>query len=238
MNSRDISELKIFALIAFRDESKHLPGLLSHLRDYVDGFIGFDDCSTDNSFEIASTEPKMVGLFQRKIPSSDHYFEVQNREAMLRAACRFGANWVLCCDADERFETRFLEQLRGLCMHPPATVIGLRLVALWEDLCTYRVGNAFKYVLFPTEDPKPYYARGLLHQQWYPPRMDSEPKQVLDYNIYHLGSFTKEIRLERFSKFERIDPHHVHQRRGYNNLIDESDLRLAQITPERSFRLD
>ena len=59
----DTDAVKIFALIAFRDEETHLPGLLSHLRDYVDGFIGFDDCSTDKSFEIASSEPKMTGLF-------------------------------------------------------------------------------------------------------------------------------------------------------------------------------
>jgi hypothetical protein len=233
-----MSPPKIFALIAFRDEERYLPGLLSHLRDFVDGFIGFDDCSVDSSFEIASHEPKMIGLFQRKVASPDHLFEVQNREALLRAAYRHGADWVLCCDADERFETRFLEQLRILCTNPPAVVMGMRLLALWENLDTYRIGNAFKYVLFPAKDPKPYYQRGLLHQQWYPPELDTARKQILDFHVYHLGSLTSKDRLERYNKFERIDPAHVQQPQGYKNLIDESGLQLARITPDRSFRFE
>ena len=229
---------RVFGIIAFRNEEKHLPGLLSHVRDYVDGFIAFDDCSTDSSFAIARNEQKMLGIFQRKTPSSDHHFEVQNREALLRAAHRHGANWVLCCDADERFETRFLEQMRSVCASPPARVIGLRLVAAWENLQTYRVGKAFKYVLFPAIDPKPYYRRGLLHQPWYPPTLEKSPKKLLDYYVYHLGSLTRADREERFIKFERIDPHHRHQPQGYRNLIDESDLTLAPIPPERQFRYE
>ena len=81
-----MSTERILALIAFRDEEKHLPGLFSHLRNYVDGFIAFDDCSTDRSMEIARAEPKMVELFDRQVPSTDHFFEVQNRETLLRAA--------------------------------------------------------------------------------------------------------------------------------------------------------
>ena len=69
---------KILAVIAFRDEEKHLPGLFSHLRDYVDGFVAFDDCSTDRSADIARAEPKMAGYFERHVPSADHFFEVQN----------------------------------------------------------------------------------------------------------------------------------------------------------------
>lgn len=232
-----MSAPKVIALIAFRDEEKHLPGLFSHLRNYVDAFIAFDDNSSDTSFQIAEREPKMLGLFQRKMPSQDHHYEVQNREALLRAARRHGANWVLCCDADERFETRFLEDLRRLCSSTSATVLGLRLVAVWENLQTYRVGKAFKYVLFPAIDPKPYYRRGLLHQPWYPPQFETS-KKLLGYNIYHLGSLTQKDRQERYEKFERIDPHHHHQPQGYRNIIDESNLKLQPIPSERAFRYE
>jgi glycosyltransferase involved in cell wall biosynthesis len=232
-----MSSQKKIAVIAFRNEEKHLSGLFSHLSDYVDGFVAFDDCSTDNSFEIARQEPKMVGVFQRKTPSPDHHFEVQNRQALLRAACRHGADWILCCDADERFETRFLEEMHSLVATPPATVMGLHLVALWETLQMYRIGKAFKYVLFPAIDPKPYYRRGLLHQPWYPPQFET-CKKLLDYNIYHLGSLTQTDRQERYEKFERIDPHHQHQPQGYRNIIDETNLKLQPISSERAFRYE
>src|SRR5581483_10270292 len=166
---------KIFALIAFRDEEQHLPGLFSHLRDYVDGFIAFNDCSCDRSAEIAGAEPKMIRLLQRHVPGADHLFEIENRQALLAAANENGAQWVLCCDADERFESRFLEALRGLVQTPPAPVLGLRLVAVWENFKQHRVGNSHKFVLFPATDPHPYYAPGILHQQWFPPRLAEGP---------------------------------------------------------------
>ena len=233
-----MSTQRILALIAFRDEETHLPGLFSHLRDYVDGFVAFDDCSTDRSAEIARAEPKMVELFDRHVPGTDHFFEVQNRETLLRAAHKHGAQWVLCCDADERYETRFLDQLHNLVQQPPAKVIGLRLVAVWENFQQHRVGNSRKFVLFPSTDPLPYHRPGRLHQPWFPPCLARVPRTILDYYLYHLGSITREDRLNRYEKFSRIDPDLKHQPSGYNNIIDETDLVLAQITPERAFRYE
>ena len=229
---------KILAVIAFRDEEKHLPGLFSHLRDYVDGFIALSDCSTDRSLEIAQAEPKMLELFESQAPSSDHFFETQNRITLLRAAHKQGAHWVLCCDADERYETRFLRHLRSLMRKPPAQVMGLRLVALWENFRQHRVGNAYKYVLFPSTDPRPYYAPGRLHQPWFPPSFGNASKQILDYYLYHLGSLTRQDRLDRFNKFNRIDPDLKHQPQGYKNIIDESDLHVAPVFPQRAFRYE
>src|SRR6185437_5156718 len=106
-----------------------------------------------------------------QVPSADHHFEIQNRLTLLNAAYECGAHWGLCCDADERFETRFLRDLRGLIKDPPAQVIGLPLVAVWEHFRQHRVGKARKFVLFPAVKPRPYYPFGLLHQQWYPPSL-------------------------------------------------------------------
>ena len=233
-----MNSLNIFALIAFRDEEQHLPGLFSHLRDYVDGFVTFDDCSSDQSFTIAEAEPKMIRLLRRQIASADHHFEIENRLALLTAARESGANWVLCCDADERFETRFLKHLRTLVADPPAPVMGLPLVAVWENFTQHRVGKARKFVLFPSTNPQPYYPPGLLHQQWFPPCFAGSAKQLLDYYIYHLGSLTRADRMARFEKFNRIDPNRSHQPQGYQNIIDESGLVLAPISPERAFRYE
>lgn len=232
-----INSGRILALIAFRDEERHLPGLFSHLRDYVDGFIAFNDCSVDKSRDIAEREPKMVRLFERHVSSPDHRFEIENRYALLASAQEEGAQWVLCCDADERFETRFLEGLRGLMQNPPATIIGLRLVAVWENLKQYRVGKSFKFVLFPSTHPEPYYAPGALHQPWFPPHLRG-PQKILDHYLYHLGSITREERMARYEKFNRIDPDHRHQPQGYNHLIDEANLVLAAISQERAFRYE
>jgi hypothetical protein len=233
-----MSTPRILALIAFRDEEKHLPGLFSHLRDYVDGFVAFNDCSTDRSGQIAGAEPKMIELFERHIASADHFFEIQNREILLRSAHEHGAQWVLCCDADERFETRFLMDLRNIAQHPPARILGLRLVAVWENFQEHRVGNSRKYVFFPSTDPLPYFQPGRLHQPWFPPSLARAPRQILDYYLYHLGSLTRKDRLKRYEKFNRIDPDFKHQPSGYQNLIDEQEIVLAPILPGRGFRYE
>ena len=116
--------------------------------------------------------------------------------------------------------------------------MGLRFVALWENLRQHRIGNAYKYVLFPAVDPRPYYPPGRLHQPWFPPALSVATKQILDYYIYHLGSLTRRDRLERYDKFQRIDPDLIHQPQGYDNLIDETDLRLAPVRPKRAFRYE
>ena len=212
--------------------------MFSHLRDYVDGFVAFDDCSTDRSAEIARAEPKMVEFFERHEPSADHFFEIQNRETLLRAAHKHKAQWILGCDADERFETRFLEQLHDLAANPPAQIIGLRLVAVWENLRQYRVGNARKFVFFPSTDSQPYHPPGMLHLPWFPPSLGRAPRKLLDYYLYHLGSLTRADRQSRHEKFNRIDPDFKHQPTGYNNIIDETNLVLASIPPERAFRYE
>lgn len=227
---------EILALIAFRDEERQLPGFFAHLRDYVDGFVGFNDCSRDGSMAIAGAEPKMLDLMERQVPSEDHFFESENRAELLASARKHGARWVLCCDADERFETRFLENLRELVHNPPAQVMGLSVVAVWENLSQCRVGKSFKHVLFPSVEPRPYYPPGRLHEPWYPRSLAGATKQVLDYRIYHLGSMTRKDRLERYAKFSRIDPGLRFQPQGYKSLIDETNVVLEPIAPERSFR--
>jgi len=233
-----MSTQKILALIAFRDEEKLLPGFFSHLREFVAGFLAFDDCSTDQSTKIARNEPGMLEFFERHVPSADHHFEVQNRETLLRAARRHGADWVLCGDADERLETRFLMNLPAIVNDPPAKIIGLRMVAVWENLNQYRLGHSRRFLLFPATDPQPYYPPGHLHLPWFPPALARESRAVLDYHLYHLGSLTRTDRMGRYEKFKRIDPDSKHQPVGYDHLIDESHLVLAPIPPERAFRYE
>ncbi len=44
----------IACLCCFRDEAKHLPGYLAHLRDFVDCFLGCDDGSRDGGGSLFS----------------------------------------------------------------------------------------------------------------------------------------------------------------------------------------
>jgi Glycosyl transferase family 2 len=219
--------LQVVAVIAIRNEERYLAGYFKHVRDFVDGFVVFDDNSTDSSLSIVRAEPKVLALLRRISPSPPHYFEIDNRKSLLAKALELEASWVLCCDADERFERAFLKNLRNLTGgKSEQPVMALRLRALWNSPNQYRVDGIYadrhKYVLFRCPSVENYHAPHSLHAPWYPPSLNAKKcKRILDYNLYHLKSIRTEDRLTRYEKFRTIDPDARAQAEGYEHLVDE-----------------
>jgi hypothetical protein len=234
---------ELIALIAIRNEERYLEGYFRHLREFVDGFIVFNDNSSDGSPALIKREPKVLKALGRGEPSAPHAFEVENRKALLTCAWETGAQWVLCCDADERFEERFLEQLRTIVRaKPERCVMGLHLRPLWGNGDQYRVdglySNRHKYVLFPASWPGNYYSRGVLHRPWHPPNLNAPHlKQLLPYNLYHLKSIAPEDRLDRYRKFKLVDPALTQQPQGYEHLICEKGAVFERIPRGRGYQL-
>jgi glycosyltransferase involved in cell wall biosynthesis len=232
---------EVIALIAVRDEERYLEDYFRHLREFVDGFIVFDDNSSDRSPALIKREAKVLKVVRRHKSSAPHAFEVENRKALLTAAWQGGAQWVLCCDADERFETRFLQELRTIVRSKPERyVMGLQLRPLWGSGNQYRVdgiySNRSKFVLFPSTPLGNYYAHGLLHTPWYPPILNSsDRKQLLPYNLYHLKSIATTDRLERYKKFKLVDPGLTHQPQGYEHLVSEKGAVFESIPEGRGY---
>ncbi len=106
--------MKIALLSAVRNEQKYLPGMIDHLEDYVDGMLFLDDSSTDATPDIIASAPKLALSIRADTGADDHAHEVKHREMLLRNARSLGFDWVLVCDADERFETVFLASMRQI----------------------------------------------------------------------------------------------------------------------------
>lgn len=233
---------EIMALLAFRNEECYLPAFFSHLRPYVSQFIVFDDNSSDSSAEIALSQQN-TRVLNRKFdkPSPPHYYEVDNRRALLEAALAADAQWLLCCDADERYEKRFLEDLQRLTSEHQVAY-GVRVRDLWNSENYYRVdsywGNKAKFVLFPATPFTDYYPSHSLHSRWMPPNLECRAENILDYNLYHLASLCHENRIKRAEKFKTIDPDSKYQPRiGYDYLTDETALQLEKVPPGREFEI-
>jgi glycosyltransferase involved in cell wall biosynthesis len=233
---------KITALLAFRDEERYLPGFFAHLQPYVSDFIVFDDGSTDRSAEIARAQPRTEVLSRTHEQTyPPHHFEVDNRRALLDAALEREAEWVLCCDADERSELNFLRQLQEITAGQQCAY-ALRVRDLWDSVNAYRVdgywGDKAKYVLFPLTRFTTYYPSHALHSRWVPQHVECRPENILDFNLYHLVSLRREARVARMHKFKRIDPESLYQSRiGYDYLADEDGLVTEKIPPGKEFEL-
>jgi len=234
--------VKVAALLAFRDEASYLPGFFAHLRDYVAEFIVFDDNSRDESLAIARRQPR-THVLERETGESfpDHYFEVDNRRALLKTALERKTEWVLCCDADERHEQRFLQDLQEIIAGSKEP-FGLHVRDLWDRCDQYRIdgfwGHKAKFVLFPLTPFTDYYSSHALHTRWVPPGLPCRDENILSYNLYHLVSLRKANRLKRLEKFKQIDPGNIYQPGiGYDYLTDESRLKLERIPSGRGFEI-
>jgi hypothetical protein len=171
----------------------------------------------------------------------DHYFEVDNRRTLLEAALERKIEWVLCCDADERHEQRFLLDLQDI-LAEAREALALHVRDLWDGCDQYRIDGLWrhksKFVLFPLTPFTDYYPSHALHTKWAPPSVPCRDENILNYNLYHLVSLSKANRLKRLEKFKQIDPGNIYQPKiGYDYLTNESRLELEKIPTGRGFEI-
>lgn len=233
--------MSIFCIIAVRNEARYLPGFLHHIADHVDGVVALDDCSTDRTIDILKSDPRVVSVLREDRDGPPHANETRNRHRLLVEAARLGARWVICADADERFEEAFLRRLPEEADHGERTGHLLRfikIVNLWNSPKQYRAdglcGPRWTVRMFKVPDQiskRP----AAMHRPWFPPDLDDAPKARMNAYLYHLTMMDRRDREIRFEKFRAIDPDNQHQAVGYRHLIDEADLQLRPILPWRRY---
>lgn len=96
--------MKISACVCTKNVQKDLPGLLDNLLGRVDEIVIVDGESTDDTVEIAATYTNSIYEGTAGHPDGDRHIYVENAKH----------DYLLVADADERFCTPFLEQLRFL----------------------------------------------------------------------------------------------------------------------------
>jgi len=82
-----------------RNESLIIEDTLRHFLALVDSVILYDDCSTDNTAEIAASFDRVAVIRGDEWRLDRNAEEIRHRQILLDA-CR--DDWVLCFDADER----------------------------------------------------------------------------------------------------------------------------------------
>ena len=212
-----------------------MPGFFEHIRDYVDGFVILNDGSTDSTFDIINKESKVLKVINNPPHDIKEWSDRKNRMQLMSVAREF-ADVVLCCDADERFEYKFLYNLReyskSVCLNRNK-VIGLRFRELWNSSITYRNDGIWnektKYILFSISENstfnKTYFQD--LHIPWW--HDDITEFELLDLNLYHLKMIDPMSRQKRFEMYELLDPDHRFQKIGYDYLIDEENVNIKSI---------
>lgn len=237
------STMRLVVLLQARDEERFVPGWLENVGELVDGIIALDDGSTDSTAELLRAHPKLVELIEHA-PGTE-WNERTNQIALVEAARRHGAEWILCLDADERLELAFVDDAHhrlDAADHDGVKVFRFDLRECWDDPCQYRSDGVWGMKklcrLFRNDPAHRRFDPRALHRFWMPLELVAELEAVsrdTECNIYHLRMIRSEDREARAARYEALDPDHRYQALGYRYLTDETGLEIERITPRRRY---
>jgi hypothetical protein len=233
--------IRLVALLAVRDGMRHLPGFLRNVSPQVDGIIALDDGSSDGTAELLAGHDAVIELLRRPRdrPTWD---EVGNHRALVAAALRHDAEWIVCVDADERLERDFRTRAERVVARGKLfgySAYAVRLRELWDDPGQYRVdgiwGRKMVARLFRARHDHEF-DPALLHGSKAPMQARHRGQfPTADLTVYHLGMLRPEDRASRRTRYELGDPDRRWQRIGYEYLTDPHGLTLRRVAARRAF---
>jgi hypothetical protein len=161
------SNLKIIALLPFKNEAHNLFAYMKNISKLADLVIGYDDNSSDNSLEIF----KDLGGLPITFDLEDNFSrggQYKIRNELLNKGRELGGTHFIILDADEVFNENFINVGRNfICQLEFGEVLQLLWVSCYPDMNYYASGNspwAPKYHDFIFCDSKQsYYPKSGLH---------------------------------------------------------------------------
>lgn len=219
----------------------YLPGYLANVRPHVDGIVALDDGSRDGSGDYMRSNEAVLEVLEA--PSGRATWDERaNHRALVGAAIRHGAEWLLALDADERLEQEFRPRAERVIRRGRLLAFGayaVRLRELWDSPDQFRVdgvwGRKAPARLFRARadhvfDPRPLHGFKAPLQD----RLRGD-YPLADLEVYHLRMIRREERLARRRRYERLDPDARWQPEGYAYLTDETGLRLQRVRVRRRY---
>jgi hypothetical protein len=131
------NNLKIAALVVFRNEEKRLKTFMSNLRPFCEEILGIEDGSIDNSRAVFESEGGVLIESNSRSPWMN-YGEYERRTELLLEGRRRGFKHFLVLDVDEILNFTFLEEFRRrMADLKPGNALMMQMVNLYPDEKNY-----------------------------------------------------------------------------------------------------
>ena len=218
----------IYAQMIGRNESsRFLEGVLERLSTQVDKIIFTDDCSDDNTVDIAS---KYAEVFSTDRPLFTEH-EGQLRAfawSNLEKFAKLG-DWIIAIDCDEKLFHIDNLNVRDVLNVSPFDVVNVRFYHMWNET-QYRVDKLWA----PTNSSRIF--RFIENGGFKNRRLacGSEPNYVQDWLqrsnywvnsgliMQHLGYTKDEDKQSKFERYSKLDGGEFHNLNHINSIVDSN----------------
>lgn len=203
----------VIGLFAYRYDQHLIPDLLENISPFIDGWIAWDDTQRSDLW----------------------YHEGNVRRKLIEAARSNGADWVLCVDPDERYESRLKQRISQMISGDRYIVWGFPFRELYQ-VDGYRTdgiwGQKVRWNLFALNEQQSFMDLNV-HSPWHP-QNPNYSLQVTDINLYHLKMIDPQNRIDRAELYKKVDVQGI-QGIGYDYLADETGIEIVKIPTERLY---
>ncbi|MCC7124793.1 MAG: glycosyltransferase family 2 protein [Acidobacteria bacterium] len=235
--------MRVFAMVTFRNEARHLPDYLTNVAAQVDGIVALDDGSSDGSGAIVAAHPAVREVLRLAPRQPHHWNGVMHRRLLVNAAARHGATWALALDADERIERGFRARAERIIEDagPDGPLAyGVTLRELWDRPDQYRMDGVWakkRIARFFRLRRDHDFGAGALHGHWAPENSRGAHGGffLADLVIYHLKMIHATDRDRRLRRYQSLDPERQWQKAGYDYLTDATGLALERLPDGREY---
>jgi hypothetical protein len=221
---------KVTLSMLVRNESKKfIREMLSHASKYIDNAVILDDASDDDTVEICKEMLKDIPL--TIVSNKEHGFnnEIALRKQLWQMTIDSNPDWILCLDADEIFEDKIIDIIKGLIDQPNIDHYSFRLYDMWDnnhyrDDGYWQSHNYYRIFLLRYQPNYNYLWNEIpLHCGRLPQNLYDLNGCICYVKLKHFGWSTEELRKEKYSRYLGLDPEGKYGNvKQYESILDQN----------------
>lgn len=147
--------MKLLGYVFTKNDEKVIAKCLERLSETCDGIIVVEDGSTDNTYEIVKSFPKVVKIFRN--PPYNEWKTFRDIQKVLSVVREINPEWLIGVDSDDVLDKRFTSQKDQLLNNNSVGRYHFREITLWGSSEFYRVDKPEWYSR--TRDRTPFLIR-------------------------------------------------------------------------------